>query len=119
MAKPGTAGTLPGKRLPMRPALPAGPARLPILFILATLVFGSSLPGQATRFSEHLILDHYTYAFGVAAADLDGDGDLDLTSSDAFGHDSLYWLENDGSGNFRAAFHRQRRPRTPGAPRPR
>ena len=84
--------------------LPAGPARLPILFILATLVPGSSLPGHATRFSEHLILDGYTYAFGVAAADLDGDGDLDLTSSDAFGHDSLYWLENDGSGNFRRHF---------------
>ena len=104
MAKPGAAGTLPGKRLPMSLFLPTGPTRLPILFILATLVPGSTLPGHATRFSEHLILDGYTYAFGVAAADLDGDGDLDLTSSDAFGHDSLYWLENDGSGNFRRHF---------------
>ena len=83
------------------PVLPAGPAPLPIVFILATLGLGSSLPGQPARFSEHLILDNYTYAFGVAAADLDGDGDVDLTSSDAFGHDSLYWLENDGSGSFR------------------
>ncbi len=83
------------------PVLPAGPAPLPILFILTTLGLVSSLPGQPARFSEHLILDNYTYAFGVAAADLDGDGDVDLTSSDAFGHDSLYWLENDGSGSFR------------------
>ena len=59
---------------------------------------------QAPRFSEHLVLGGYTYAFGTTAADLDGDGDLDLTSSDAFGHDSLYWLENDGKGIFKKHF---------------
>ena len=83
------------------PAPATRPAPVLLGLVLATLGLGSSLPGQPARFSEHLILDGYTYAFGVAAADLDGDGDVDLTSSDAFGHDALYWLENDGSGNFR------------------
>jgi hypothetical protein len=61
------------------------------------------------RFSEHLIADRYTYAYGLAAADLDGDGDYDLTSQDVLGKDvngrretlaSLFWFENDGRGNF-------------------
>jgi hypothetical protein len=55
------------------------------------------------RFSEHLIMDQYGYAYGIAAADLDGDGHLDLTSSDTV-NNNLYWFENDGKGNFRRHF---------------
>ena len=57
--------------------------------------------GTGIEFSEHLIMDDYTYPHGIAAQDLDGDGDLDLTSADAGGHDKLYWFENDGSGSFK------------------
>lgn len=52
------------------------------------------------HFSEHLIADDYSYPYGIAAADLDGDGDLDLTSADCKTNDSLYWFENDGTGQF-------------------
>jgi hypothetical protein len=54
----------------------------------------------ATRFSEHLIADKYSYAYGVAAADLDGDGKIDLTSSDTT-NNVLYWFQNDGKGGFK------------------
>ena len=43
--------------------------------------------GTGIEFSEHLIMDDYTYPHGIAAWDLDGDGDLDLTSADAGGHE--------------------------------
>lgn len=65
--------------------------------------------GPSTQFSEHLIADHFMYAYGVAAADLDGDGDLDLTAADSRGaplpnepdgRGHVYWFENDGRGNF-------------------
>ena len=67
-------------------------------------------PDAQGRFSEHLISNNYTYAFGVAAADLDGDGDLDLTSADALPHNALYWFENDGQGNFSRHFIQQNDP---------
>ena len=54
-------------------------------------------PPTQIRFTEHLIMDGYTYPFGIAGADLDGDGDLDLTSADAEPHDKLYWFENRGT----------------------
>ena len=70
-----------------------------------TAVFlAGPLRAQAPRFSEHLIQDGYTYTYGVGAGDLDGDGDVDLTSADAFGHDSLYWFQNDGTGEFTNLF---------------
>jgi hypothetical protein len=50
------------------------------------------------RFSEHLILGGYNYAYGIAAADLTGNGALDIVSADT--DVGLYWLENDGQGNF-------------------
>ena len=56
------------------------------------------------RFSEHLIWDGYSYPYGICPADLDGDGDLDLTSSDYRPNNSLYWFDNDGSGNFTQRF---------------
>ena len=56
------------------------------------------------EFSEHLIMDHYTYPFGIGAGDLDLDGDLDLTSADALPNNNLYWFENDGGGNFTRHF---------------
>lgn len=58
---------------------------------------------HATQFSEHLIADGYSYAFGLVAVDIDRDGDLDLTSQDVRGKPSmsfLYWFENDGNGKF-------------------
>ncbi len=58
-------------------------------------------PRTELRFTEHLIMDGYSYPFGIAAADLDGDGDLDLTSADGTGHSNLYWFQNDGSGSFK------------------
>lgn len=81
-----------------------------ISLILTTPGVGSLLWAEHVLFSEHLILDNYSYAFGLAAADLDGDGDVDLTSSDAFTHDSLYWLENDGSGTFTKHFIQREEP---------
>jgi lysophospholipase L1-like esterase len=56
-----------------------------------------------TQFSELLVADGYSYAFGLAAADLDGDGDLDLTSGDIRGKPSrsaLFWFENQGPSRF-------------------
>jgi hypothetical protein len=70
------------------------------LTVTAAVVIGT-VQAQAPRFSEHLIQDGYTYIYGIGAGDLDGDGDVDLTSADAFGHDSLYWLQNDGTGSFK------------------
>ena len=72
--------------------------------VLAALTVGVAQAGEkapnAARFTEHLIMNGYTYAYGIAAADLDGDGDLDLTSADALPHNCLYWFENDGKGRF-------------------
>lgn len=60
-------------------------------------------------FTEHLIMEGYSYAFGITAADIDGDGDLDLVSADA--HKGLYWFENDGKGNFtKRIIHDHRHP---------
>ena len=65
--------------------------------------------GEPVRFSEHLLADENTYTFGLAAVDIDGDGDLDLTYPDIFGtrgapdaqrESTLYWLENNGRGDF-------------------
>ncbi len=56
------------------------------LIVAEPAVGGSSereILAQPVRFSEHLIMDGYTDAYGIWAADLDGDGDLDLTSADA------------------------------------
>lgn len=50
-------------------------------------------------FSEQLLRDGYSYAYGIAAADLDHDGDLDLTSSDTV-VGLLMWFENDGDANY-------------------
>ena len=30
-------------------------------------------------FTEHLIMEGYSYAFGISAADIDGNGNLDLS----------------------------------------
>ena len=51
------------------------------------------------RFSEHLIMDGFGYAYGLAAADLNGDGHVDITAADADGC-ALYWFQNDGRGTF-------------------
>ena len=67
-------------------------------------------PQKEIQFTEHLIMDGYTYPFGIAAADLDGDGDLDLTSADAETHDNLYWFKNDGSGSFKRNFIQEKDP---------
>jgi hypothetical protein len=58
----------------------------------------------AQSFSEHLIFDGFSYPYGIAAGDLDGDGDLDISSADCKTNDSIYWFENDGTGNFTQHF---------------
>ena len=75
-----------------------------VAFVFTAVILARPLLAQAPRFSEHLIQDGYTYTYGVGAGDLDGDGDVDLTSADAFGHDSLYWFQNDGTGKFTKFF---------------
>ena len=61
---------------------------------------------QIVRFSPHLIMAGFSYAFGISAVDIDGDGDLDLVASDT--GVGLYWFENDGKGNFtRHVIHRR------------
>lgn len=62
------------------------------------------------RFSEHLIMDGFGYAYGLAAADLDGDGYLDITAADADGR-ALYWFKNDGRGNFSPHFIQRDHPK--------
>jgi len=50
------------------------------------------------RFSEHLIMAGFNYAYGISAVDITGDGSLDLVAADT--NVGLYWFENDGKGNF-------------------
>jgi hypothetical protein len=56
------------------------------------------------KFTERRLLHKYTYAYGIAAADLNGDGNLDLTSADAEPNSNLYLLLGDGRGGFRHSF---------------
>ena len=50
------------------------------------------------NFTEHLAMGGYNYAYGISAVDLTGNGVLDLVTPDT--EVGLYWLENDGQGNF-------------------
>jgi hypothetical protein len=82
-----------------------GSLALPLVFLAACWTLGilpakEATKGGPVRFSEHLLMDKYGYAYGIAAADLDGDGHLDLTSADAVSG-NLWWFQNDGKGNFR------------------
>lgn len=52
------------------------------------------------RFTEHLISNKFTYAYGISAADLTGNGSLDIIAGDTDSY-CLYWFENDGQGNFK------------------
>ena len=78
------------------------PTPITALLIVMLVVTLEPCSDAADRihFDEHLVMDGYTYSFGIAAADLDGDGDIDLTSADALPNNSLYWFENDGRGAF-------------------
>ena len=48
--------------------------------------------------TEHLAQDGYEYTYGISAFDLTGNGVPDLITPDT--DVGLYWLENDGHGNF-------------------
>lgn len=50
------------------------------------------------EFTEHLALGGFSYAYGISAVDLTGNGVPDLVTADT--DVGLYWLENDGQGNF-------------------
>ena len=50
------------------------------------------------KFTEHLVADGFSYSFAVSALDLTGSGSLDLVTPDT--DVGLYWMENDGQGNF-------------------
>ncbi len=64
-------------------------------------------------FTEHLIMEGYSYAFGISAADIDGNGNLDLVSADA--HKGLYWFGHDEGENFtKHTIHDHRHPAIPG-----
>ena len=52
------------------------------------------------KFSERRLLHDYTYAYGIAAADLNGDGNLDLTSADAEPNSNLYLLLGAGRSRW-------------------
>lgn len=60
------------------------------------------------HFTEHLILDKYGYAYGIAAADIDRDGNLDLTTADAVDNDQG---TGDGKGNFKRYFIQKNEPK--------
>jgi hypothetical protein len=108
-------------------------SRCPLLLFVLAVLAGTALcllvPGEAIEsqavaeddeapihFTEHLILDKYGYAYGIAAADIDRDGNLDLTTADSRENDqgtglSLSWLANDGKGNFKRYFIQTNEPK--------
>ena len=53
---------------------------------------------QLINLTEHLAQDGYEYVYGISAYDLTGNGVPDLITPDT--DVGLYWLENDGQGNF-------------------
>ena len=53
---------------------------------------------QHIKFTEHLVMAGFEYAYGISAVDLTGSGALDLVAADT--DVGLYWFENDGQGNF-------------------
>ncbi len=58
--------------------------------------------------TEHLAQDGYNYAYGISAFDLTGNGVPDLITPDT--EVGLYWLENDGRGNFTKHIIHERSP---------
>ena len=58
--------------------------------------------------TEHLAQGGYNYAFGISAVDLTGNGVPDLVTPDT--EVGLYWLENDGQGNFTRHIIHERSP---------
>ena len=60
-------------------------------------------------FTEHLIMEGYSYAFGISAADIDGNGNLALVRAAA--HKGLYWFGHDEGENFtKHTIHDHRHP---------
>ena len=73
------------------------------LLIITIALTSELVKGQEEgpqRFEERLLMEGFSYSFGVDIADLDGDGDLDITAADALPNNCLYWFENDGQAGF-------------------
>ena len=55
--------------------------------------------GDATSFNSYDISVASGNTYAVHAADIDDDGDVDVFAP-SYGHNKVYWYENDGSENF-------------------
>jgi len=74
---------------------------LPVFLLLSSvIVFVDPAFSQTSDlFTEHIILNDYNNACGIAGADLDGDGDQDFVAS-SFDGGYVCWFENDGDQQF-------------------
>ena len=70
-----------------------------VVATLLTLVLRVNVPAYGVAFTEQLLSNQYTYAYGLAAGDLTADGRPDIVSSNATSR-SMYYYQNNGGGSF-------------------